>query len=221
MDGLYHRVISLKTLPEFTHSALICKLNGLSIPYTLSLQIRVPEQNQELSSLQTKRRMAHSMTLSHGGRAHDLESEARLTSTEGLLRELLNTGQKIFYFQVSILLRSDSRENLDLMARSVLAKFRELNGAEAMAEGVAGFKLFKTLLPAGNTTSVRAKRVKTDNLADFMPVYQQWEGRGKPVCLFRSRQGVLYPMTRLIRAFRTSTRSSLDQAVLGKASSTT
>jgi conjugal transfer ATP-binding protein TraC len=77
------------------------------------------------------------------------------------------------------------------MTRSVLAKFRELNGAEALAEGIAGFKLFKTLLPAGNTTSVRAKRVKTDNLADFMPIYQQWEGRGKPVCVFRSRQGSL------------------------------
>src|ERR1019366_7854621 len=44
------------------------------------------------------------------------------------------------------------------------------------------------VLPLGNTVSVRAKRVKTDNLADFLPLYEPYQGKGvRPVCLFHNR----------------------------------
>src|SRR5262249_254032 len=92
----------------------------------------------------------------------------------------------------TVLIRSKSQDELEMMTKSVLAKFRELGGAEALSETVAGFKVFKTILPAGNIGSVRAKRVKTDNLADFLPVFEPYQGRGvTPVCLFRNRQAGL------------------------------
>jgi type IV secretory pathway VirB4 component len=189
LDGFYHRVLTLKTLPEFTHAALISKLLSLPFHFTLSIQIRVPEQSKELSSLQTKRRMAHSMSAGQAGRVSDLESEAKLQSTEELLRELIQTGNKIFYFQLALVIRDKSKDVLEQKSKAVLSRFRELNGAEAVAETVAGFKVFKTCLPAGNSTMVRAKRTKTDNLADFLPLYQAWEGSGRPVCLFRNPRG--------------------------------
>jgi type IV secretory pathway VirB4 component len=187
-DGYYHRVVSLKALPEQTHASMIAKMAALPFHYWLDVHIKVPEQSRELSELQAKRRMAHSMSLSQGGRATDLESEAQLNSTEELLRELINTGQKIFYFQTTLMLRSKSQDDLQMMTKTALNKFRELAGAEGLAENVAGFKVFKTILPAGNTTSVRAKRVKTDNLADFLPIYEPYQGSGvSPVCLFHNR----------------------------------
>jgi conjugal transfer ATP-binding protein TraC len=191
LDGLYHRVITLKALPEFTHSALISRLAGLPFPNLLHVHIKVPEQSKELSSLQAKRRMAHSMSVTQGGRASDLESEAKLQSTEELLRELINTGQKIFYFQAAILLRASSKDDLDTRTKTVLSTIRELNGAEGLAETVAGFKVWKTLLPLGTVATVRPKRTKTDNLADFLPLYEPYSGskeeQERPVCLFRNR----------------------------------
>ena len=187
-DGQYHRILTLKTLPEATNAAMIAKFSQLPFHFWLDIHVQVPEQSKELSSLQAKRRMAHSMSTSQGGRATDLESEAQLNSTEDLLRELINTGQKIFYFQTALLLRSPSQDELDMMTKTTLGKFRELAGAEGLAETVAGFKVLKTVLPLGNTTSVRAKRVKTDNLADFLPIYEPYRGKGiKPVCLFHNR----------------------------------
>ncbi len=136
--------------------------------------------------------MAHSMSMSHGGRATDLDSEAQLNSTEELLRELINTGQKILYTQITLLLRSGSRDDLELKTRAVLAKFRELNGAEGIVESVAAFPAWKTILPCGTTTMLRPKRIKTDNLSDFLPLYQDYRGDGvEPVCLFRNRVGGL------------------------------
>jgi type-IV secretion system protein TraC len=191
LDGFYHRMLTLKTLPEFTHSALIAKLLALPFLYRLSVQLKVPEQSAELASLQTKRRMAHSMSATPSGNATDLESEAKLHSTEELLRELINTGQKIFYFQMAIMIKEKNLDDLDHHTKFILSRFREMNGAEGLAEGVAGFKVFKSVLPAGNTQIVRPKRIKTDNLADFLPLYQPWEGNLNPICLFRNRMGGL------------------------------
>jgi conjugal transfer ATP-binding protein TraC len=186
-DGYYHRTLTLKTLPEETHAAMVSKFMQLPFHFWLDVHVKVPEQAKELSDLQSKRRMAHSMSASQGGRATDLESEAQLSSTEDLLRELIGTGQKIFYFQAALLLRANSQDELDMMTKAALQKFRELAGAEGLAETVAGFKVYKTLLPLGNVASVRPKRVKTDNLADFIPIYEPYQGKGKPVCLFHNR----------------------------------
>lgn len=192
LDGVHHRVLTLKTLPELTHSALIVKLLGLPFHFSLHCHVQVPVQSKELSQLQSKRRMAHSMSLSHGGRATDLESEAQLNATEELLREIINTGQKILYTQMAILLRAGDRDELEWKTRAVLAKFRELNGAEGIVESVASLPAWKTILPAGTTKMLRPKRIKTDNLSDFLPIYQDFTGDGiQPVCLFRNRSGGL------------------------------
>jgi len=191
-DGNYHRIFTLKTLPEETHSALISRLTQLPFHFWLDVHIKVPEQAKELSDLQAKRRTAHAMSNSRDGRATDLETEAQLSSTEDLLREVINTGQKIFYFQTALLIRATTQDELDMMSKVVLQRFRELAGAEGLAETVAGFKVFKTALPFGNTTSVRPKRVKTDNLADFLPIFEPYQGKGmKPVCLFHNRNSGL------------------------------
>lgn len=191
-DGCHHRILTLKSLPENTYAAMMIRMSALPFHHWLDVHIKVPEQSAELSDLQAKRRMAHSMSISHGGRATDLESEAQLQSTEELLREIINTGQKIFYFQMAIMLRSSSQDELEMMTKTVLNKFRELSGAEGLSENVAGFKVFKTILPAGSTLSVRPKRVKTDNLADFLPIFEPYSGRNmRPVCLFHNRQSGL------------------------------
>ncbi len=192
LDGIHHRVLTLKTLPELTHSAIIVKLLDLPFHYSLHCHIQVPTQSKELSQLQTKRRMAYSMSMSHGGRATDLESEAQLNATEELLREIINTGQKILYTQIALLLRADTLDELELKTRAVLAKFRELNGAEGIVETVSSLPAWKTLIPCGTTKMLRAKRIKTDNMSDFLPVYQDFSGEGiAPICLFRNRAGGL------------------------------
>lgn len=66
----------------------------------------VPAQTNEMNKLNQKRKMAHSMAVTHGGRASDLESESKLSSTEELIRELLNTGQRIYAAQLSIVLKA-------------------------------------------------------------------------------------------------------------------
>ncbi len=191
LDGFYHRVITLKTLPEMTFAGQLAHFLRLPFHYDLILSCDVPPQASEMSKLQQKRKMAHSMAVTSSGKASDLESETKLSSTEELIRELLNTGQRIFAVQMSVILKApataEGTKKLNREVREVLARFRSLQGAEGLEESVGAWKVLKGSLPAAPLNLERARKMKTNNLADFLPVYGPREGDKNPVVIFRNR----------------------------------
>ena len=191
LDGYYHRVITLKTLPEVTYAGQLVQFLRLPFHYDLLLSLEVPTQANEMAKLQQKRKMAHSMALTQGNRASDLESETKLSSTEELIRELLATGQRIYAAQMSIVLRAEAtvegNKKLNREVREVLSRFRSLQGAEGLEESVGAWKITKGNLPGAPVTLERAKKMKTSNLADFLPVYGPRVGDDDPVVIFRNR----------------------------------
>jgi conjugal transfer ATP-binding protein TraC len=191
LDSYYHRLITLKTLPEITIAGQMANLLRLPFHYDLLLSLDVPEQANEMTKLQQKRKMAHSMATTHDGRASDLESESKLSSTEELIRELLNTGQRIFAVQLCVVLKAPATNAgskiLNRQVREVLARFRSLNGAEGLVESVGAWKIMKGNFPAAPLQLERPRKMKTNNLADFLPVYGPREGDADPAVLFRNR----------------------------------
>lgn len=191
LDGFYHRVITLKTLPEVTYAGMIADFLRLPFHYDLILSLDVPPQASEMAKLNQKRKMAHSMAVTSGNKASDLESETKLSSTEELIRELLNTGQRIYAVQLSVVLKApatpEGTKRLNRDVREVLARFRALQGAEGLEESVGAWKVLKGNLPAAPLSLERARKMKTNNLADFLPVYGPREGDRDPVVLFRNR----------------------------------
>ncbi len=191
LDSFFHRVITLKTLPETTFAGQLSNFLRLPFHYDLLLTVEVPPQANEMSKLQQKRKMAHSLAVTQGNKASDLESESKLSSTEELIRELLNTGQRIYAAQMTVILREpatpEGTKALNRHVREVLARFRSLQGAEGLEETVGAWKVFKGTLPAAPMYQERARKIKTNNLADFLPVYGPREGDNDPVVIFRNR----------------------------------
>lgn len=191
LDSFYHRVVTLKTLPEMTFAGMMDNFLRLPFHYTLILSMEVPAQSSEMAKLQQKRKMAHSMAMTSGGKASDLESESKLSSTEELIRELLNTGQRIYAVQMSVVLKApasvDGTKALNRQVREVLARFRGLQGAEGLEESVGAWKILKGNLPAAPLNFERARKMKTNNLADFVPLYGPREGDQDPAVIFRNR----------------------------------
>ncbi|MBY0314560.1 MAG: TraC family protein [Bdellovibrionales bacterium] len=191
LDGFYHRIITLKTLPEITYAGMMANFLRLPFHYDLILSMHVPPQSNEMAKLQQKRKMAHSMAMTSGGKASDLESESKLSSTEELIRELLNTGQRIYAVQMSVVLKApatmEGTKQLNREVREVLSRFRGLQGAEGLEESVGAWKVLKNDLPAAPLHLERARKMKTNNLADFIPVYGPREGDQDPAVIFRNR----------------------------------
>jgi len=83
------------------------------------------------------------------------------------------------------------QRELNRQVREVLARFRGLQGAEGLEETVGAWKIMRGNLPAAPVSLERARKMKTNNLADFLPVYGPREGDKNPVVLFRNRMNGL------------------------------
>lgn len=191
LDGFIHKIITLKTLPEITYAGMFSAFLRMPFHYELILSIHIPPQADELAKLNQKRKMAHSLASSRGNQATDLESESKLSSTEELIRELLNSGQRIYAVQMSIILKEphgkEGKRSLERKTREVISRLRGLNGAEGLEESVGSWKIFKGDLPLAPLGFHRARKMKTNNLADFLPVFGPREGDPDPVVIFRNR----------------------------------
>lgn len=195
LDSHHHRVITLKTLPEATFAGQLSTFLRMPFHYDLILSFEVPSQADEMAKLNQKRKMAHSLAVTSGNKASDLESETKLSSTEELIRELLSSGQRIYAAQMSLTLRAPANDEgtkkLNRQVREVLARFRALQGAEGLEESVGAWKIFKGDLPCAPMKLERAKKFKTNNLVDFIPIYGPREGDDDPAVIFRNRMNGL------------------------------
>src|SRR5690606_14249298 len=74
----------------------------------------------------------------------------------------------------------------------VLSKFKALSGAEGVQETVGAWKVFKSELPLAPTHLERAKKLKTNNLVDFLPLFGASRGDDNPVVILGTRGNSLF-----------------------------
>lgn len=195
LDQMKTRVLSLKTLPEMTVAGMMDGFLRFPFHYDLIFSIKVSDQAKEMSKIQQKRRMAHSLSQTKGGQISDIESESRLSDTEDLIRELIDTGQRIYVGELLVVLREENDpagiKRLNQKTREVLTRFKTLSGAEGIQETVGAWKIFKSNMPLAPIKLERGKRMKTNNLVDFLPLYGSRVGDENPICLVHNRLGSL------------------------------
>lgn len=191
LSDVHYRVLSLKTLPDRTFSAMAKALGMLPFDSQLFLSIHVPDQQKELESLQTSRRLAFSMARGKHSGVSDIESEAKFQDLEELVGEMIAQGERVFHVSLNVVLKGKSEEELHDRVTQALTNLRELGGAEGMEETLAAFDVFCELAIPHARSKERQKRMKTSNLIDFLPLYGPWEGHHDPRILLRSVQGDL------------------------------
>ncbi|USN48503.1 MAG: ATP-binding protein [Pseudobdellovibrionaceae bacterium] len=200
LGKMHYKVLSLKTLPGQTFSTMSSCLRSLPFDSKLYVSIQVPDQQKEIESLQTQRRLAFSMVYGKQSGVSDIESEAKLEDLEGLVSELISQGEKIFHFGLNVVLRSTSLDDLEDQVAQTLMTIRELSGAEAMEETIAAFDIYSELAFPNANVKERTKRIKSSNLADLLPLYGPWTGHQEAKILLRSRVGSLVKFNPFSRA---------------------
>jgi len=186
LGKFYHKVISLKMLPETSFSAMASMLSDLPFDSRLYLTAEVLDQEKEKSSLQTQRRLAYASTVGKKG-VSDLESQAKLQDIEALLEQMIQGVERVFKFSLQILLRSTSENDLEMQVADTLALLRTLSGAEGMVETVAAFDIFSDFAIPQIKLKERGIKLNTSVLADFFPIYGGWTGHEVPQVLLRNR----------------------------------
>ncbi len=191
LDQYKTRVLSLKTMPENTTAGQMDGFLRFPFHYDLILTLKVSDQAKEISKLKTKQRTAQSLAHGTGTKVRDLESESQLATTENLIQELYETGQRIYVSELLVVLREENSNQggklLNQKTREVLSRFKALSGAEGIQETVGAWKIFKSSLPLAPINLERGKRMKTNNLVDFLPLYGPRLGDESPVVLLSNR----------------------------------
>lgn len=198
LDRTLTRVLSLKTLPEMTYAGMMSIFQSMRFKYELVLSFHVPDQTVEMKNLEQKRRMAHSLTSHNNGRVSDLEGESRLQQTTDLIREIIDTGQRVFVAEMLVILRAENtpqgRKTLNLHSKEVLSRLRKMSGAEGIQETVGAWKIFSSEMIGSPLSLVRGKKMKSNNLADFLPLYGNDFGDRRPMVITHTRAGSLYAL---------------------------
>lgn len=198
LDRALTRVLTLKTLPEVTFAGMMSIFSSLQFKYEMIFSFHIPDQSKEIRGLEQRRRMAHSLTSNNQGRVSDLEGESRLAQTTDLIREIIDTGQRVFVAELVVILRDENtlagKRSLNLHSKEVLSRFRKMSGAEAIQETVGAWKVFGNELLGAPATLVRGKKMKSNNLADFLPFYGSDCGDTRPLVLTHTRSGSLYSL---------------------------
>ncbi|MBC7458896.1 MAG: hypothetical protein H7235_11490, partial [Bdellovibrionaceae bacterium] len=186
----HHRVLSLKIMPEKTYASMAEKLRELPFGSDLYLTLKVLDQANEDMALKTQRRVAYAMHSGSKG-VQDLESAAKLQDIEAVLSKRVSGETKIFSVALNVLLKNEDESVLDSQCSEVLAKFRELSGSEGMLESLAASPLFFDLALPNARCSERSRRMNTEVLADFLPLFGDWKGHTIPRVLLRNRSAGL------------------------------
>ncbi|HEX7675882.1 MAG TPA: DUF87 domain-containing protein [Bdellovibrio sp.] len=193
LGSVYHKVISLKMLPETTFASMAKELKDLPFESRLFFSIEVLDQQKEISTLQLQRRMAYAATVGKKGVA-DLESQAKLRDLEGILEEMIQGSEHVFKISMQIILRSPDLQVLDTQVSDTLSLIRKLNGAEGMLETIYAFDLFQSVALPQVLAKERTLKVNTSVVSDLMPLYGNWKGHEQPKVLLRDRDGGLLPL---------------------------
>ena len=187
----HHRILSLKILPETTYSCLGASFQALPFGSRLCFTIHIPDQTKELDQLKTQRRIAFSLARGNRSGASDIESEAKLQDLESLIEQLVSSGERVFHLSCNVILKSESEDDLEDKVNQAIVAIRGLAGAEAMVETVAGYSMFSELAIPNARAKERAKKIKTSNLADLLPLYGPWTGTSAPSILMRTGASTL------------------------------
>ncbi len=193
MGGYKFRTLSLATLPEGqTWASMAHVFSTLPFHFWISQSIHLLNQRKEKGSLELKRRIAYSMA-SGSQNVSDLDSENKLGQIEGLLSHLIEGSERLVSSDFNVIIWAKSQEELDDKTDEIFKTFRLLNQAEGLQETLAGKTAFLKSLP-GCCEGLRHKKMKSSNAAHLMPVFANWRGNPRPVCLLPTRDGELFSL---------------------------
>lgn len=190
LGQVHHRVLSLKTMPMETFSSMAEKLRELPFDSKLLLSVQVLDQAKEDLLLNTQRRISYAMYSGKAG-VTDLESAAKLNDIELLLKKRVSGETKIFSVALNVLLRSTDESAIDAQVEEVLQKIREMSGSEGMLESLAATNIFFNFALPNARAHERARKMNTEVLANFLPIYGDWVGHEVPRVLIKTRSGGL------------------------------
>lgn len=186
----YVRAISfkMKNFPEYVYPTLITYLLRKDLPfvYDIITNIKKLDKSKEIPQLKLKRNTNKGMKVGWTDNV-DPEKEENEKNATKLIKSMISNTENMFNFELVIIIKSDSKEELDKNVRLALAAIAEMQGAVGYAETHANFRLWHTSFPGcGRFINYRHKKLYTSYIIDLLPVFGPPPSTSEPIFLIRN-----------------------------------
>jgi type IV secretory pathway VirB4 component len=184
IDGYYCVAVNIKVPPE---SAMITDLKTImELPFTYSLQVAfdVPVMENELNKL--KRKVKQSDLIIKTSSKVNYEAQNTFDEQDSLLKEMQSSTQKLFNVSICVIVKDKIYSNLSSKVEAVIQAFTKLSNAQAIKFDSDHERLFLSFLPGHGNLNKLTFVFKTDALAMWLPMWQNWKGTDNLQALFKT-----------------------------------
>ncbi len=180
------RIGSLKSYPDGSTPALMSLFASECESFCLVYTILSLAQGKEKERLSRKQRLATGMA--GGNQVRDLHAESQLQDIEDTLSSMISSGEKLFASSIQLLSFGPDVPSSKVAFNKLLECGERLGGGcQWFEETVGAYPVFFGALPFAPTFLTRPKRLLTQNLSDFLPVYGIGPGHREASVLFETQ----------------------------------
>ncbi len=187
LDGYYHSVCNLRTLPEEAGVGMVKRFEkNLPEDSEWVLTARKKEKTLASQKMRVKANMSKAGMIFRLSEDHFASERSR--QHESFLKDMAENGGEVFEISLSVLVKARSLKELEGKKDAVLKNFPKLGGAMGVSDHFEHDRLFISHLPIQGDDNLLRFPVLSRALAALIPLGDEWKGCAHPELLLKTYQ---------------------------------
>jgi len=185
LDGYYHSVCNLRTLPEAAYVGMIKRFEK-TLPEDCEwlLTARKLDKDSAAKKMRMKANMSKSGLIFRISEDHFANERSR--QHESFLKDMAESGSELLEVSLSVLVKSRSLKDLEEKKERVLKNFPKLAGAIGVTDHFEHDRLYASHLPIQGDDNLLKFPVLSRALATLIPLGEEWKGCDRPELLLKT-----------------------------------
>lgn len=174
------KVASLTDPPPATWPRALKALFEMKSPHLSSIKVEIPDRRQVRRSLETKRRVAHSLSIHKTSELRSIESSSTLATTEEQLERITTGSECLTNVSIASFFYGSSLAALECDAAEVVSHIQSESDCGLFVENLGTFPVFQSHLPGAPVLKARSIPFLSGNLGHLLPLVFDYSRRSAP-----------------------------------------
>lgn len=171
------KTASLTDPPPMTWPRALKALFEMERSHLSSIKVEIPDRRQVRRSLETKRRVAHSLSIHKTSELRSIESSSTLATTEEQLERITTGSECLTSVSIASFFYGRSLEQLEREAAETVSHIQSESDCGLFVENLGTLPVFQSHLPGAPLLKARSIPFLSKNLAHLLPLVFDYSRR--------------------------------------------